>query len=110
MWKSVLPELAGSLGLFLFRLGLFFEFFRPCRILNAADPGDESDQASKKENGRDKSENQFIEGSPPNDNQPNSKNHSDQAGDYCQVLTHVDTSSYFSADYNRSLFQKKHFF
>src|SRR4030042_2405832 len=95
MAKRVASASAGPLGLFFFCLGLFFELLRPCRILDAADSGDESDQPSKKEDGRNTSEDELIERSPPNDDQPNPDNHSNESGNYGQILAHMDTSSFF---------------
>src|SRR4030042_6497807 len=63
---------AASSGLFLFRFGLFFQLFRPGGLLAAAAPGDEGDQASKKEDWRDTSKDELLRRAPTDDDTPDS--------------------------------------
>jgi hypothetical protein len=97
-------------GLFFFCFGLFFELLRPGRIFDAADTGDEGDQTAKEEDGRNASEDELIERPPPNDNQPDPNNHSNEAGDNGQILAHVYTSSFLPGGlYQKFFFEAIYF-
>ena len=105
-----LTKSPGSSGFFFFGLGFFLELFCPGRILDAADAGDQGDQTSEKEDGRYATEDKFIEGTPPDDNEPDARSHGDQASDNGQEFTHESTSTFFAADYNKTHFPRQHIF
>jgi len=94
----------GCRGLFRFH----FQLFRSFGIFDTADAGNQSDEASEEEKGRNAPVDEFDEFPPPDKNdKKNTADHSGQSQDNCHKFSHSDVSLHGFANFQLRIIKKK---